>query len=101
MGLVANGFDGKLRAGTKKKAYATCGRLAEALAGLKAADRVSPGVYRFDREGKGPCFVIWDEDGKGTVTVTGIDAAALRVVDRKSTRLNSSHNPASRMPSSA
>jgi hypothetical protein len=34
-------------------------------------------------------------------TVSGVDVVWCSFADRKSTRLNSSHNPASRMPSSA
>jgi hypothetical protein len=55
---------------------------------------------------------FFDKDGDGQVaeaekiftvqrTLTGEGQGQMQTTDRKSTRLNSSHNPASRMPSSA
>ena len=39
--------------------------------------------------------------GANTAATTGTDTAYVTEIDRKSTRLNSSHNRESRMPSSA
>ena len=41
------------------------------------------------------------KQGGATITVTGDRVARVRMIDRKSTRLNSSHIQKSRMPSSA
>jgi hypothetical protein len=52
----------------------------------------------FQKDGKTSITATTDSAGKATAAnAFGVDDAS----DRKSTRLNSSHNPASRMPSSA
>jgi len=79
MGLVYNGL-GDEPAGVEKKAYATFGVLARALVGTTTAQRVAPGVYRFDRVGS-PVFVVWDEDSSGVVALEGFPGDRAQVED--------------------
>jgi DNA-binding NtrC family response regulator len=67
--------------------------LAENAAQARAArDRLRPDLVLLD---------IWMPDVDGITLLKEWGATGLLNIDRKSTRLNSSHNPASRMPSSA
>ena len=63
------------------------------LAALSAGAKLTP--YEFERRDCGTYDVAF------TITHAGICHSDIHQVDRKSTRLNSSHSQQSRMPSSA
>lgn len=83
MGLVYNGLGEEaaqsIIANTKKKAYLTYGRLASVLQELTAAACVAPGVYRFERKGLNPVFVVWNEDGQKEVVLSGLSMPFIQV----------------------
>ena len=88
MGLIYNGLGSEeargLAGGTRKKAYATFGVLASAMMNLSQTTRLQAGVYRLDGPDHGPdspVYIVWDEGGTGSVTVDGIEADALDVID--------------------
>ena len=71
------------------------------LAGASSLQRGADGVLLLTANGKSTCVVPGNLKFERTVEFTAAEAAEQAVIDRKSTRLNSSHEIPSRMPSSA
>ena len=89
------------RFGTARKTLATSVAAALLVAGLGASSAQADATTDAIAEVKTSVTAVNDNVKLLAAQVTTLQAAVATLIDRKSTRLNSSHIPLSRMPSSA
>ena len=75
-------------------------KVGEEYPGLEANPGEAVGSFRLDKNGE-PVAYVYVHAVPGEESISSVTIAEVKAIDRKSTRLNSSHIQKSRMPSSA